>query len=203
MQSDYTTFPLCTAFCDAPLEACDKAATGASALCVEMPADFNGPTKPFCAPVCADVDMCKVSDSRWETCSKLSYKNERVPGYADKLKVCGQPSANGKPTVDPLTCKVNGAKWEGYYTDPKVQAAKSTCADYCNFLIACQLFDTKAKSTDCCTYGCFLKLAPSGTAVKAAERTNVQCFSNSYSAHRNTGQVCTAYKTQCGVPYVP
>ncbi len=197
LQSEGSPSPWCTRFCDAsagekPKDFCQPEKTaGEKAFCVQMPADFRGPTKPFCVPLCDTFSTCSALDPMWETCAKPSYKNKVL--YPElPVRSCQAPSARGRIQVDPLTCD-----WEAKITEPQLQEAKGICQAWCTFLTTCQHFDTAVEPIACCTWACFQDLVVDNH-IDTAKKDSYRCYDDAFSAYQGTPLVCTGPEADCG-----
>ena len=197
MQSEASPTPWCTRFCDSaagenPKGFCQPDTLGGhKALCVKMPDDFAGPTKPFCTPSCDTLNDCTALDPMWEKCDKPSYKNLYLDPELPS-KSCQAPSARGRIQVDPLTCA-----WEAKVTEPQLQEAKGICKSWCTFLTTCQHFDTKHKPLACCTWACFQDLVTAGH-IDTAKKDRYRCYDDAFGAYQDTPYVCTGPEKDCG-----
>lgn len=197
-QSDYAPKPWCTAPCPAAKikDYCDAASIGGAAgLCVQMPASFQGPKDPFCAPICSNLAVCQGIDPVWELCSKLEYKKNVL--ITDlPTKVCLAPSANGQVKVDPVLCD-----WEDKVQDPLLSEAVQQCKSVCkNFLIPCQYWP-KPKTEACCGWACMQYVTPGGQLDNDRLSKDIKCLGKAFAAFQGTPQMCTGWQDQsCPMP---
>lgn len=192
MQSEFAPSGWCTALCDTPGDYCAEPRTGGvPALCVQMPAGFQGPAKPFCTRRCDNTLQCTDVWVGWETCAKPAYKNTAL--YNDlPTKVCMSPASHGQVQVDPVLCD-----WQDKVTDPQFQAAKQVCKAYCTYLKTCQFFDANKENIDCCSWRCFQKMTPTGVVDDKIE-DEMKCYTTAFfQAYANTPQVCTGPSNDC------
>jgi hypothetical protein len=199
MQSDYSTSGWCTLWCDNPKDYCDaEALGGAKALCLKMPDEFKGPSKPFCALRCDNTPQCTKVWSGWEKCAKPAYKNINLYNELP-TKVCMAPASHGRVQIDPIRCdwqdKVTGIS--GY------QIATQVCKAYCTYLTKCKFFDPNKEHIDCCTWRCFQRMTPSGKFDDGVE-DEIKCYTTAFfQAYANTPEVCSGPTKDCGEPRDP
>ncbi len=193
MQSDFAPSGWCTVFCDKPGDHCAAPVLGdVGGLCIQMPKEFRGPIKPFCAVKCDNTAECTAIWKNWETCEKPSYKNVNLYNVLP-TRTCSAPSSHGQKAVDPSACI-----WEAIYSEPKYAEAKQVCKAYCTYLKSCQHFDTKKRKFDCCTWHCFQKTTPKGK-VDEDYMSDLKCYTHAFfNAYRGTGEVCTGPPKDCG-----
>ena len=202
IDGDFAPDPFCSLPCDEAKTYCTEAQTGGvQGLCIALPADFQGTTKQFCAPICQATTDCKTLDGMWAGCKKPTWKN--TPLYPElPTKICLSEATHGQIVVDPVTCE-----WEKYVTDPKYTAAKQVCKAYCTFLTTCKFWNLKKEVRDCCHWRCFQKMTPGGVVDDKVE-DETKCFTKAFSSVQNTNKVCdpTFYSEQCqpiGDPHAP
>ncbi|MCB9739996.1 MAG: hypothetical protein H6747_12090 [Deltaproteobacteria bacterium] len=199
---DFAPEPFCTMACDEEKTYCDEAETGGvQGLCIQVPDDFQGPVRRFCAPICNNTGECKALSTMWSTCDKPEWKNVRL--YPElPTRICLSPETHGQIVVDPVLCD-----WEKHVTDPKFSSAKQVCKAYCDFLVTCKFWDKKQEALECCGWRCFQKMTPGG-AVDDKVEDETKCYLNAFGAAQGTGKVCEAgyYEQSCGAigdPHAP
>lgn len=199
---DYAPEPFCTMACDEEKTYCDESETGGvQGLCLQLPEDFQGPVRRFCAPICNNTGECKALSTMWSSCDKPEWKNVRL--YPElPTRVCLSPETHGQIVVDPVLCD-----WEQHVKDPKFNSARQVCKAYCEFLVTCKFWDKKQEALECCGWRCFQKMTPGG-AVDDKVEDETKCYLNAFGAAQGTGKVCEAgyYEQSCGAigdPHAP
>lgn len=200
LTSDYAPFAFCSRTCTTPGDLCAEAGGAAArSYCVALPADLSAPGLPeprpdVCLPLCGDLPACKALSVQWERCDPPSWKGQPLYGDAGGLRVCGAPSANGKPIVDAETC----ADWADGWRD-KYAAQVSVCESLCELMDVCHLLEP-GHSLDCCGLGCIGRMVDASGAVDVPYEKRQKCYVTSYFGHRGTAQVCKAPADDCGSP---
>ena len=191
LNGDWAPRPWCGQVCDKAGDYCDTATTGGvSTLCVELPEDFQGQERRFCAPICDNVNQCSAISSDWDKCGQPTWKNKVL--YNDlPTRVCMAPGAQGQVVVDPVVCD-----WQDKLTAPKYVGAIQVCKAYCTFLKTCQYWDTGKEKIDCCHWRCIQEMTPGG-AVDDAVEDEKKCYINAFTNAQGTPKVCTLHEQQC------
>ncbi len=191
IDGDWAPQPWCGKACDNPGDYCDTLTThDVGSLCIQLPDDFKGATKQFCAPICTNGDTCSGLWSGWDKCAKPAWKNKAL--YNDlPTKVCQSPGTHGQVVIDPVVCD-----WESKITDPKYTNAKQVCKAYCSFLKTCQIWDTSKEKLTCCQWRCFQDMTPGGKVDDAVEDAK-KCYVTAFNNAQGTPKVCTLHEEQC------
>ena len=186
--SEYSPVGFCTEPCVTGGAPCDAPeGTAPTSYCVEMPEEFIGPIRKFCAPLCKTKQECQTLSSTWETCAEPAYKGNPLYPSEVGVFVCQSPSATGARPVDAETC----ADWRKGYGDFVSQ--QNICVAYCDYLTTCGV---TPKNADCCAYGCMLSMVVQGELDDLYEKEK-KCMVTAYDGFRNTVQWCSAPPEQC------
>lgn len=198
LESDYSPFAFCSRRCDTPGDVCAEDSGPALSFCAALPDDLvtpgltETPRPAVCLPLCGDLPACKALSVQWERCDPPTWKGQALYGTAGGLRVCGAPSANGKPITNGDTCEDWQAAWRGQY-GPQV----GVCEAMCEFLGACDLL-AEGGSLDCCGRGCIGRMVDATGGVDVPYEKTQKCFVTSYFGHRGTTSVCKAPAEDCG-----
>ncbi len=188
---DWAPRPWCGQTCDNVSDYCDAASTdGVATLCIELPEDYQGQTRRFCAPICDNVNQCSAISSDWDKCGQPQWKNKTL--YNDlPTRVCMSPDSHGQVLVDPVACD-----WQDKVDTTKFISVIQVCKAYCTFLKTCQYWDSSRENLDCCRWRCIQEMTPGG-AIDDAVEDQKKCFINAFTNAQGTPKVCTLHEQQC------